>query len=204
MPSTKALGPRRCAPASPSSASSQESGPRRILPPPYRNKYATGKSSSTPPGSRSSEPIASVLLVAALIAEGLLRQPSRAIIVKEVRIMGSKSVLLRTLVAASSAKTARFGVLYRSGAPEEIRTLGPRFVRSGSKNLLRLDVSRTCAAKCPHEHFRSAETHRLADRWREVCGQPAPDDGGNRRAHGAGGLAGGAGGGVSSCRRRPH
>lgn len=30
---------------------------------------------------------------------------------KEVRIMGSKSELLRTLVAASSAKTAGFGVL---------------------------------------------------------------------------------------------
>jgi site-specific DNA recombinase len=30
---------------------------------------------------------------------------------KEIRIMGSKSVLLRTLVAASSAKTAGFGVL---------------------------------------------------------------------------------------------
>ncbi|HTF02253.1 MAG TPA: hypothetical protein VK621_26940 [Bradyrhizobium sp.] len=30
--------------------------------------------------------------------------------VKEVRIMGSKSVLLRTLVAASSGKTARFAV----------------------------------------------------------------------------------------------
>jgi hypothetical protein len=29
---------------------------------------------------------------------------------KEVRIMGSKSVLLRTLVAASSAKSAMFGV----------------------------------------------------------------------------------------------
>jgi site-specific DNA recombinase len=29
---------------------------------------------------------------------------------KEVRIMGSKSVLLRTLVAGSSAKTAGFGV----------------------------------------------------------------------------------------------
>jgi hypothetical protein len=49
-----------------------------------------------------------VLLVAALITEGLLRQPSRAIIVKEVRIMGSKSVLLRTLVAASSAKNRGF------------------------------------------------------------------------------------------------
>src|SRR5258705_1631125 len=39
--------------------------------------------------------------------------------------------------------------LYRNGAPEEIRTLGPRFVRSGSKHLLRLDVSRTCAANVP-------------------------------------------------------
>ena len=29
---------------------------------------------------------------------------------KELRIMGSKSVLLRTLVAATSAKTAGFGV----------------------------------------------------------------------------------------------
>jgi len=29
---------------------------------------------------------------------------------KEIRIMGSKSVLLRTLVAVSSAKTAGFGV----------------------------------------------------------------------------------------------
>jgi hypothetical protein len=38
---------------------------------------------------------------------------------KEARIMGSKSVLLRTLVAVSSAKTAGFGVpsLYRGGAP---------------------------------------------------------------------------------------
>jgi hypothetical protein len=35
---------------------------------------------------------------------------------KEVRIMGSKSVLLRTLVAASSAKSAGFGV--PSFAPE--------------------------------------------------------------------------------------
>jgi|SRR5438105_15890017 len=44
---------------------------------------------------------------------------------KELRIMGSKSALLCTLVAPSSAKTAGFGVpsLYRSGAPEEIRTL---------------------------------------------------------------------------------
>jgi site-specific DNA recombinase len=38
---------------------------------------------------------------------------------KDVRIIGSKSVLLRTLVAASTAKTAGFGVpvLFRSGAP---------------------------------------------------------------------------------------
>jgi hypothetical protein len=45
---------------------------------------------------------------------------------KEVRIMGSKSVLLRTLVAASSAKTAGFGVpvLYRSGAPRPMK-MGP-------------------------------------------------------------------------------
>jgi hypothetical protein len=43
---------------------------------------------------------------------------------KEVRIVGSKSALLRTLVAASSAKTAGFGVpsLYRSGDPAWIRT----------------------------------------------------------------------------------
>src|SRR5437762_1133975 len=43
---------------------------------------------------------------------------------KEVRIMGSKSVLLHTLVAASSAKTAGFGVpiLCQSGAPGRIRT----------------------------------------------------------------------------------
>jgi site-specific DNA recombinase len=43
---------------------------------------------------------------------------------KEVRIMGSKSELLRTLVAASSAKTAGFGVpvLFRSAAPDTIRT----------------------------------------------------------------------------------
>jgi hypothetical protein len=38
---------------------------------------------------------------------------------KEVRIMGSKSVLLRTLVAASSAKTAGFGVQWRATADED-------------------------------------------------------------------------------------
>ena len=47
---------------------------------------------------------------------------------KELRIMGSKSVLLRTLVAAESAKTAGFGVPSsdRSGAPEGIRTPDPQ------------------------------------------------------------------------------
>jgi hypothetical protein len=49
---------------------------------------------------------------------------------KEVRNMGSKSVLLRTLVAASSAKTAGFGVpsFVRSGAPRSMKmgtTLSP-------------------------------------------------------------------------------
>src|SRR5437588_13093715 len=49
---------------------------------------------------------------------------------KEVRIMGSKSVLLRTLVATSSAKTAGFGVpsfvpKWRAGGG---RILTPRFV----------------------------------------------------------------------------
>jgi len=46
---------------------------------------------------------------------------------KEARIMGSKSVLLRTLVAASSAKTAGFGVLssvpkWRAGQDETANT----------------------------------------------------------------------------------
>jgi hypothetical protein len=42
---------------------------------------------------------------------------------KEVRIMGSKSELLRTLVAVSSVKPAGFGVpvLYRSGAPRSMK-----------------------------------------------------------------------------------
>jgi hypothetical protein len=43
---------------------------------------------------------------------------------KEIRIMGSKSVLLRTLVAAASAKTAGFGVpsfVCRSGAPRSMK-----------------------------------------------------------------------------------
>jgi hypothetical protein len=43
---------------------------------------------------------------------------------EELRIMGSKSELLRALVAASSAKTEGFGVpsSVRSGAPDTIRT----------------------------------------------------------------------------------
>jgi hypothetical protein len=48
---------------------------------------------------------------------------------KELRIMGSKSVLLRTLVAASSVKTAGFGV--PSERPETIRTSDPQ-IRSQS------------------------------------------------------------------------
>ncbi len=50
--------------------------------------------------------------------------------VKEVRIMGSKSVLLRTLVAASSGKTARSAVpnfvpKWRATADEEGTILSP-------------------------------------------------------------------------------
>ncbi len=47
---------------------------------------------------------------------------------KEVRIMGSKSALLRTLVIASSANRLRLEcpVLYRNGAPEGIRTPDPQ------------------------------------------------------------------------------
>ena len=52
-----------------------------------------------------------------------LRAPAQRVEVdaKEVRIMGSKSELLRTLVAASSAKRRVLAcpVLYRSGAPRE-------------------------------------------------------------------------------------
>jgi site-specific DNA recombinase len=48
---------------------------------------------------------------------------------KELRITGSKSVLLRTLVAASSVKTAGFGV--PSERPETIRTSDPQ-IRSQS------------------------------------------------------------------------
>jgi hypothetical protein len=46
-----------------------------------------------------------------------------AVDAKEARVMGSKSELLRTLVAASSAKTAGFGVpaWYRNGAPRSMK-----------------------------------------------------------------------------------
>ena len=49
----------------------------------------------------------------------------------EVRIMGSKSELLRTLVAASSVETAAFGVQnsVRNGAPDRIRTCDLRLRR---------------------------------------------------------------------------
>ena len=50
---------------------------------------------------------------------------------KEVRIMGSKSELLRTLVAASSAKTAGFGVpsfVPKWRARRDFELLTPRFV----------------------------------------------------------------------------
>jgi len=52
---------------------------------------------------------------------------------KEVRIVGSKSVLLRTLVAASSAKTAGFGVpsfvpKWRAGFREAAAGAGGRNV----------------------------------------------------------------------------
>jgi site-specific DNA recombinase len=61
---------------------------------------------------------------------------------KEVRIMGSKSVLLRTLVAASSAKTAGFGVpsfvpKWRarrdSNSPPSISWLGRRSSLAGGR-----------------------------------------------------------------------
>ena len=50
---------------------------------------------------------------------------------KEVRIMGSKSVLLRTLVAASGAKTAGFGVpkfCAEMARPRGFEPLTPRSV----------------------------------------------------------------------------
>jgi site-specific DNA recombinase len=49
---------------------------------------------------------------------------------KEVRIMGSKSVLLRTLFAAPGAKTASFGV--PSSVPDTIRTCGLRLRRANA------------------------------------------------------------------------
>jgi hypothetical protein len=49
---------------------------------------------------------------------------------KEIRIMGSKSVLLRTLVAASSVKTAGFGVpsCTEVARPKRFELLTPGFV----------------------------------------------------------------------------
>jgi hypothetical protein len=83
---------------------------------------------------------------------------------KEVRIMGSKSVLLRTLVAASSAKTAGFGVrfLYRSGAPRSTKMAlfarrsptMPQLAlreRSGSQKLRGAQRERGDCAP-PHDH----------------------------------------------------
>ena len=51
---------------------------------------------------------------------------------KEPRIMGSESALLRTLVAAESAKTAGFAVSssVSNGAPDTIRTCGLRLRRA--------------------------------------------------------------------------
>ena len=51
---------------------------------------------------------------------------------KEVRIMGSKSILLRTLVAVSSAKTAGFGVpgFVPKWRPRRIRTKRRHCVRN--------------------------------------------------------------------------
>jgi len=77
-----------------SSASRSKNRDRaRILPPaPYRNKYATGKSSVDATGIKNRVSlIASVILVAALIAEGLLRQPVASDhCERKFRIMGSK------------------------------------------------------------------------------------------------------------------
>ena len=50
---------------------------------------------------------------------------------KEVRIMGSKSVLLRTLVAVSSAKTAGFGV------PSFVPKWRPRRIRTKRRHCVR-------------------------------------------------------------------
>ena len=79
---------------------------------------------------------------------------------KEIRIMGSKSALLRTLVAASSAKTAGFGVpsLYRSGAPEGIRTPDPQ-IRS-----LVLYPAELPALRLPVAHSRARAKPAVAGR----------------------------------------
>jgi site-specific DNA recombinase len=68
-----------------------------------------------------------------------LRAPAQRVEVdaRKLRIMGSKSELLRTLVAASSAKTPGFGVpsSYRSGAPDTIRTSDGLRVRESAASL---------------------------------------------------------------------
>jgi hypothetical protein len=50
----------------------------------------------------------------------------------EIRILGTKTELLRTLVAAAGVETAAAGVrsLYRNGAPDTIRTCGLRLRRA--------------------------------------------------------------------------
>ena len=78
------------------------------------------------------------------------RRQAKGYCAKEVRIMGSKSVLLRTLVAASSAKPAMFGV-YPSGAPEEIRTPDPQ-IRSLVLYPAELPVHLAKSAAEPMQH----------------------------------------------------
>src|SRR5260370_35420579 len=92
---------------------------------------------------------------------------------KEVRIMGSKSVLLRTLVAASSAKTAGFGV--PSFVPKW-RSLGdsnPCFRRERARLRRYLVVLAALAPGCPRPrvwqasvsvHRGRAAPHSLAPR----------------------------------------
>jgi hypothetical protein len=75
---------------------------------------------------------------------------------KELRIIGSKSVLLRTLVAAESAKTAGFGV--PSSVPKwrargDSNSCGPRFVRSGViRDRLESAASPAMSAVPPKDH----------------------------------------------------
>ena len=71
---------------------------------------------------------------------------------KEVRIMGSKSELLRTLVAASSAKTAGFGVpsfVPKWRARRDFELLTPRF--DPVLNRCRQASQLVCAHRCRGE-----------------------------------------------------